>query len=156
MYTVAEYSPRMTDRYILYRVYNDTGELLYVGATTNPGIRFVSHAYSQPWWDEASNIKLQHYPNAAALDAAEIYAIATEGSRYNLIHCNNPSRWGRARKPHRPKGSGALFQRKDGMWVASIEVWSPDGKRKQRRAYAKDRERAEEKLAALLEEVSKR
>jgi hypothetical protein len=145
----------MADRYILYRVYNDAHALLYVGATTNPGLRFASHAYSQPWWDEACEIKLQHYPNASALDAAEIYAIATEGSRYNLVHCNEPHKWGRARKPHRAKGSGSIFRRNDGMWVASIEVWSPDGKRKQRRAYAKDRDGAEVKLANLLKEVSK-
>ncbi len=39
----------------------------------------------------------------------------------------------------RGKGEGSIFQRKDGMWVGSVEIgFDAEGKRKQKRVYAKD------------------
>ena len=43
---------------ILYRIFDAEQNLLYVGATTNPTLRFQYHAQNRPWWDEASEIKL--------------------------------------------------------------------------------------------------
>ncbi|MFV8049972.1 tyrosine-type recombinase/integrase [Mycobacterium sp. 48b] len=43
------------------------------------------------------------------------------------------------KKPPRAKGEGSIFQRKDGMWVGSVEVgYDENGKRRQKRVYAKD------------------
>ena len=43
------------------------------------------------------------------------------------------------KKPPRAKGEGSIFQRKDGMWCGSIEAgYTEDGKRRQKRVYAKD------------------
>jgi predicted GIY-YIG superfamily endonuclease len=135
-------------RYILYRIHGEYGELLYVGATTNPSLRFNSHYHGQPWWDEATDIKLQRFATADELETAELHAIRTEHPRYNLLH-SKPASW--SRKPRAPRGNGSVFRRTtDGMWVASLEVGSTkDGKRRQRRRYAKDRKTAEQKLALL-------
>lgn len=43
------------------------------------------------------------------------------------------------KRPPRAKGEGSISQRKDGMWVGSIEAgYTEAGKRKQKRVYSKD------------------
>lgn len=54
------------------------------------------------------------------------------------------------RKPPRAKGEGSIFQRKDGMWVGSIELGADEhGKRKQKRVYSKSKA----SLVAKLDEL---
>lgn len=140
-------------RYILYRIFDASGALLYVGATTNPALRFNGHYHTQPWWDEAVEIKLQRLATVDELAAAELEAIETEQPRYNVLHSGRlPASW--ARKPRRSPGNGSIFRRKDGMWVASIETRTADGRRRQKRRYAKDRKTAELMLDSLKKELA--
>lgn len=54
----------------------------------------------------------------------------------------------------RGAGDGALYKRKDGLWVGRVDVPpGPDGKRKVRTVYSKDRATAAEKLRKLQAEV---
>ncbi len=54
----------------------------------------------------------------------------------------------------RGAGDGALYRRKDGMWEGRVDVPpGPDGKRKVRSVYSKDRATAAEKLRMLQDEV---
>jgi integrase len=53
----------------------------------------------------------------------------------------------------RPSGDGALFQRKDGMWVGSCEIVSFDGKRRQKRVYAAKYSVCKKKLKELRESI---
>ena len=54
----------------------------------------------------------------------------------------------------RGAGDGALYRRKDGMWVGRVDVPpGPDGKRKVRSVYSKDRAACAEKLRTLQAEV---
>lgn len=46
----------------------------------------------------------------------------------------------------RGKGSGSLYQRKDGLWCATMEAGSVDGKRRQKVVRSKDRSVVEAKL----------
>lgn len=58
--------------------------------------------------------------------------------------------------PRRTKGDGSLFKRGDGLWVACIEVPSPDdGKRRQKRVAARDYKTALAKLRKLREDLAK-
>jgi integrase len=50
-------------------------------------------------------------------------------------------------------GEGSLFQRKDGLWVGSVELETYDGIRRQRRVTAKDRNTCIDKLKKLRREV---
>lgn len=60
----------------------------------------------------------------------------------------------RKRAP-RAKGEGSVSQRKDGMWVGSIEAQpGPDGKRKRRYVYAKDQRSLIAKLDELKNEAT--
>lgn len=134
-------------RLLLYRIYSDDGTLLYVGATVNPGVRFSEHASHTPWWDEASEIKLQRCESVEALKAAEIEAIKAENPRYNRMHSKPPPF-----KRRRPRGQGTLTQRPDGYWYASINV--PGGKPKT--FYGWTREIVEKKLADFKAELAVR
>lgn len=54
----------------------------------------------------------------------------------------------------RGAGDGALYKRSDGMWVGRVDIPpGPDGKRKVRSVYSKDRATAAEKLRKLQAEV---
>lgn len=53
----------------------------------------------------------------------------------------------------RAPGDGGLFKRADGMWTGSVEIPSADGKRRQKRVYAKNRNDAKRKLDDLRDEV---
>lgn len=54
------------------------------------------------------------------------------------------------KKPPRAKGEGAIFQRKDGMWVGSVEFgYDENGKRRQKRVYSRDYRKLVDKLDEL-------
>jgi integrase len=53
----------------------------------------------------------------------------------------------------RSPGDGGLFKRGDGMWTGSVEISSDDGRRRQKRVYAKDFRTAKAKLDKLRSDV---
>lgn len=55
----------------------------------------------------------------------------------------------------RAPGDGGLFQRKsDGMWCAVLDIPTVDGSRRQRRVYAKDYDKARDKLDDLKKDIA--
>lgn len=140
-------------RYVLYRMFNECGQLLYVGATVNIGLRLRDHARLRPWWDEVARIDLERCDSHDELISKESAAILIEGPKYNTIQMKEPSWAGRSM---RPKGDGALFQRSsDGVWVGRVELPpGPDGKRRRRHVTSKDRATAERKLKALRTSIN--
>lgn len=138
-------------RFILYRIYDASGVLLYVGATTKPSARVHTHSVTQPWWDDAARIDLQHFGALDELNSAERAAIESEKPRHNVLHSGKPAPW--TKKPRRPHGDGSICQRADGTWVASVEArCGPNGERRRRQASSKHRDVAEKRLAELLAE----
>ena len=67
----------------LYRLFNEAGELLYIGITVNPEVRWASHRCAQSWWNEVARKDLQWLTNRAEALAAEAAAIPVERPRYN-------------------------------------------------------------------------
>lgn len=135
----------MADR-ILYRFYDSADQLLYVGISTNMLLRLQSHSYQQPWWQDAVRIDLQRFADREELEAAEREAIHFEKPKYNVVHAPPRRPCSPMRRQH---GQGSVFQRADGMWVASFEDGATrQGKRRQRRVYGKTREVVEQKMAA--------
>lgn len=140
-----------TNRNVLYRIFDSDGQLLYVGATTNPGVRFTQHAAGQPWWDDAANITLERFDTYEALIEEERQAIEAEDPRYNTHGMDGPA-WGH--KPRRPKGEGSLYQRGDGYWVAAVQFPAgPNRSRRMRRAVRKSRADARRRLDEMLAEA---
>src|SRR5690349_14786697 len=76
----------MSRLHVLYRCFDDRAVCLYIGATTQPGVRFRKHADTKDWWCEVVNIQLEHHASRDALERAEQEAIASEGPVFNIAH----------------------------------------------------------------------
>jgi hypothetical protein len=74
--------------HILYRCYDKSNALLYVGMTNDPENRFIQHRRVQPWWPEVNHIRLQDFPSRDALARAEVAAIQLEQPLHNIVNAN--------------------------------------------------------------------
>lgn len=73
-------------RTALYRVFDSTGKLLYVGISQNPDIRFGQHSQTKLWWSEVDVRKVEWYETRAEAATAEKVAIKAEMPHWNLHH----------------------------------------------------------------------
>ena len=71
-------------QHALYRFYGDTGQLLYVGITHDPGKRLAQHMTTKHWWTSVRGIALEWYTNREDAAAAERRAIRVERPLMNL------------------------------------------------------------------------
>jgi hypothetical protein len=72
--------------HVVYRFFAESGELLYVGVTSNPVARFRAHEIQKSWWSEVADTTLEEYPTRQDALTAEQRAICAEMPRYNVIH----------------------------------------------------------------------
>lgn len=72
--------------HVLYRFYSATGQLLYVGITANPPMRFKAHRHTKDWWPEVVGITLERYATRGDLANAERRAIQVERPLHNVAH----------------------------------------------------------------------
>lgn len=68
----------------LYRFFDASAALLYVGITCNPGARIKAHSTQKDWWREVASSTMEHFDSREALANAERHAIRTEGPKYNI------------------------------------------------------------------------
>jgi hypothetical protein len=68
----------------LYRHFNYSGELLYVGIASNSLARLDIHKKQSHWFNEIALVTLEHFPTRDAALAAEQAAISRENPRYNI------------------------------------------------------------------------
>lgn len=71
------------EMHAVYRMFDASGRLLYVGMTGDAGTRFGDHA-AKRWFPLVETIKLEWHPDKAAARAAERQAIRSERPRYNI------------------------------------------------------------------------
>lgn len=71
-------------KHALYRFYGDTGQLLYVGITSDPARRFGQHAATKSWWESVRGISVDWYTSRPDVVAAEKRAIQIERPLMNL------------------------------------------------------------------------
>ena len=119
----------MTKPHVLYRAFNGQGQLLYIGITLNPAMRFSQHGYGQPWWTDVAEIEMQQFPSREAVMEAERSAILDEKPMHNVLHNKSqavmPAVKTQTAKSHcvgkrRTKGSGTIRQLPSGKWQAKI------------------------------------
>lgn len=72
-------------RTALYRLYDESDTLLYVGISINPPIRFREHG-RRDWWQNVVRSTLEWWPDQQSAEAAEITAIRTEHPLHNRRH----------------------------------------------------------------------
>jgi predicted GIY-YIG superfamily endonuclease len=70
----------------LYRMWDEQGQLLYVGITLNLVSRFRDHEVSKAWWGEVATITLAAFQDRESVESAEREAIINENPRYNIMH----------------------------------------------------------------------
>ena len=80
---------RMADLHAVYRMFDATGRLLYIGVTGNPSRRFKGHAEKR-WYPLTSTITLQWFPTREAAERAEQRAIRSEHPKLNLQGMASP------------------------------------------------------------------
>lgn len=67
----------------VYRYFDTSDRLLYVGITGNQYSRIEDHAKNRSWWADVEYGKFIHYPTRQEALAAETRAIAEEIPKYN-------------------------------------------------------------------------
>lgn len=72
--------------HVLYRMFDESNALLYVGVTANFGQRMRRHQAEKPWWPFAVTIKLEHFETREAALNAERNAILHEKPACNVVH----------------------------------------------------------------------
>ena len=75
--------PEYYGRTALYRFYDNTGQLLYVGITSDPESRWRTHETVQFWWTDVARKELVWFPTRAKARAAETRAIRREKPLYD-------------------------------------------------------------------------
>lgn len=103
----------------LYRFFDDSGDLLYVGISMNPAARWSQHRQDKPWWCEVATVTIEAHSSPAVAEAAERVAIRSELPRYNVAH--HPDRWERRQ-----------YVAHDGPYMGSYEIGGLLGVSRQR------------------------
>jgi hypothetical protein len=68
-----------TESFALYRAYDSSGRLLYIGKTWSVGQRFADHAHNSKWWDEIETMTVdRRFKSYEELTQAETLAIRNE------------------------------------------------------------------------------
>lgn len=70
----------------LYRCYNVSDELLYVGVSLHVLSRMIEHRVSSEWFDQVATIKITHNSSRELALQAERHAIETEKPKFNAMH----------------------------------------------------------------------
>lgn len=74
--------PRWREPAAVYRLWDASGNLLYIGSAYDPDHRCKSHQ-KKPWWPEVASRTEEWFTNRGAAYTEELKAIAVEGSKYN-------------------------------------------------------------------------
>lgn len=71
--------------FVVYRMYDEMGRLLYVGQSINSRQRMYDHSVSKDWWRDIENVRFERFETRAEMRAAEALAIRTEHPIHNVI-----------------------------------------------------------------------
>lgn len=69
----------------VYRMFNEVGDLLWVGQSMSVPARLANHrSEHQDWWPEVATVTVTHYTGRRAAAAAEYEALLNESPRHNV------------------------------------------------------------------------
>lgn len=68
----------------LYRLWDERGELLYVGVSIDVARRFHQHAAASPWWCRVTWCGVERFPTRPDALNAEWAAVASERPTHNV------------------------------------------------------------------------
>lgn len=70
----------------VYRAFDGSGRLLYVGCSVDVDGRLLTHAEHSTWWPFHTTVTREDFPTRELAGEAEILAIQTEHPRWNMHH----------------------------------------------------------------------
>lgn len=73
-----------TKRTALYRLYGESGELVYVGIGFDPQARMRAHAREKAWWKLVTSSEIEWHPNRQSARDAETAIIKAEKPIANI------------------------------------------------------------------------
>lgn len=73
----------MADRTAVYRLFDASDRLLYLGISDSPEFRWKAHSDKQTWWHLVTRKTIEWYPDRAAAKAAEVRLTAIENPLYD-------------------------------------------------------------------------
>lgn len=86
--------PAESDRYTsLYRLYDKSGVLLYVGVAQSLLTRMNQHRLNARWFRDVVRVDVQHFDHRGDALAAETEAIETEKPKYNVVDTGRTYAW---------------------------------------------------------------
>ena len=68
---------------LLYRLYSEADELLYIGITYDWGARKRAHSKDKEWWPEVSRVEFDAYDDRAEAAEAEKWEIYRKAPSHN-------------------------------------------------------------------------
>ncbi len=77
---------RTDETTILYRLYDSSGRLLYIGITFDWDVRESQHAQTKDWWPAVEEVEFMTYETRALAASAEREAIIEELPLHNVEH----------------------------------------------------------------------
>lgn len=83
--------PSDGERTALYRLYDASDQLLYVGIATDPKARWYRHASDKDWWGDVATREVEWFASREEASNAEITAIHKEKPTHNRTHNYTPS-----------------------------------------------------------------
>lgn len=76
----------MSERTALYRLYNDSDTLLYVGISHQPEVRWTRHLADKAWWPTVRRFTVDWYATREDALAEETRAIKAERPLHNVAN----------------------------------------------------------------------
>jgi predicted GIY-YIG superfamily endonuclease len=73
-------------RTYVYRIFDKSGRLIYVGCSNTPEARLATHRAAAWWAPQICRIKLKVFPDRQSAIEAEAKAIREENPRWNINH----------------------------------------------------------------------
>jgi predicted GIY-YIG superfamily endonuclease len=73
-------------RTALYRLYGETDELLYIGISHQPQVRFEQHSKAKEWWSRVARREIEWFADRPTAAQAEEVAVRTEDPEFNNIY----------------------------------------------------------------------
>lgn len=87
----------------LYRHFDSSGALLYVGISVSALQRLKAHRDGSAWFDSIARVEIQAFTSRQEAEAAERAAIQSEKPRWNIRHVA-PAKAPSVRPQRRPSG----------------------------------------------------
>jgi hypothetical protein len=111
---------RHQGRTALYRLFDQSGQLLYVGVSHKPDVRWGEHSVEKDWWPLVDQRKVEWYDTRLAAEGTESQVVAEECPVFNVVGTLRATIFGKIGKtPLRPVRVGGDLWKDFGQSAAA-------------------------------------